>query len=325
MPPKPWRNVEVALPRRPPRREKLRALGEAVPRGLVHATARSTTGRSWRDDVWSAATASDVTSAAALCPAPAGFESAETFRVWEALEAGCVPLLEAAQEAYFTKYAKRLEVALNVDARALFPLFVRDWADAAIPNDADARQAAALRAWARLKDALAADFEEGLRGLASSKPFAVFVAIPKTGTRTVLETLRSAGVGLVEGRDEATRCLEHRGPRGNLRDPRGRCDAATIRGGAAALPQSGGGIATRRRPGGGSATLAPSPRREPSAGTRGGRTSRRRWWSPARRGGCRCLRFGSWSGSFFSCRSFLSSSWCFLSCNRISSSFYCRS
>ena len=37
----------------------------------------------------------------------------------------------------------------------------------------------------------------------------VFVAIPKTGTRTVLATLRRAGVAVAEGRREPTRCLEY--------------------------------------------------------------------------------------------------------------------
>ena len=101
-----------------------------------------------------------------------------------------MPVVDGGQRAYFEAYFAHLGVAM--------PLAVADaWA---LPDMSDALQERVVGAWAALKAALARDANARLREAPAP---VVFVAIPKTGTRTVLTTLRKAGVAVQEGQREA--------------------------------------------------------------------------------------------------------------------------
>ena len=158
---------------RPGRRAARRAA-----RGARHATARSTTGRPWRRDVWRAATHALLLAAAADCPAPRGFRHAETFRWWDAAAAGCVPRLGArAGGGYFAWLARELG-ARRACAR---PARSRGGPRAA-------RAVREVAAGVRRDAAARLAYLDAAR----ARPAAVFVAVPRTGTRSVLAALRAA-------------------------------------------------------------------------------------------------------------------------------------
>lgn len=204
---------------KPTRVAALASLGAGVPRGVAHVTSRATTGRPWRPDVWAAPAVAALHGAAVFCPAPPGFESPESFRVWEALEAGCLPLVDA-RDGYFLGLLDSLGARLAIPRLAadLLPVPpVDDWAaaDAAVAAvaDVDAAQAASSAAWRRLKAALNADADAALdeAARAAAAPMAVFVAIPKTGTRAVLAALlKTPGLSVYQGRlQQGTACREY--------------------------------------------------------------------------------------------------------------------
>eukprot|EP00667_Euglena_gracilis_P013906 EG_transcript_14385 len=74
-------------PHKSSRKEMLRAL-RAVPRGMWF-TYRGFGSRSMRSAARMRATMAN----ARLCPAPSGYRNVESFRVYEALEAGCIPIV----------------------------------------------------------------------------------------------------------------------------------------------------------------------------------------------------------------------------------------
>ena len=159
---------------RPGRRAARRAA-----RGARHATARSTTGRPWRRDVWRAATHALLLAAAADCPAPRGFRHAETFRWWDAAAAGCVPRLGArAGGGYFAWLARELGGAAGVRTAGALSRGGPRAARAVREVAAGVRRDAAARL--------------AYLDAARARPAAVFVAVPRTGTRSVLAALRAA-------------------------------------------------------------------------------------------------------------------------------------
>ena len=159
---------------RPGRRAARRAA-----RGARHATARSTTGRPWRRDVWRAATHARLLAAAADCPAPRGFRHAETFRWWDAAAAGCAPRLGArAGGGYFAWLARELGRAPGVRTAGALSRGGPRAARAVREVAAGVRRDAAARL--------------AYLDAARARPAAVFVAVPRTGTRSVLAALRAA-------------------------------------------------------------------------------------------------------------------------------------
>ena len=62
---------------------------------VTHLTSRVAVGTPWRDELWPAHKIADVMQQSRFCPAPMGFVAPDTFRVWEALEAECLPLVDA--------------------------------------------------------------------------------------------------------------------------------------------------------------------------------------------------------------------------------------
>ena len=118
-----------------------------------------------------------------------GFESPESFRYYEALEAGCAPVVEGG--SYFSDLLARVEASVGgVDQSLRATLLVADdWAavpgalDAAA-DDEDRRRSDTAAAWAELKTKLAATVAARERALDDgNRRFAVFVAVPKTGGR----------------------------------------------------------------------------------------------------------------------------------------------
>lgn len=185
---------------KPTREAALAALAANAPRGVYHVTSRATTGRPWRPDVWAAPAVADLHRAARVCPAPMGFESPETFRFWEALEAGCLPFVDD-RDAYFPGLLGDLGARLGLPGLAgdLLPFPpVADWStvpatvNAMTAGGGDDLQEKSAAAWTRLKEALAADARtaQAEAERAADAPMAVFVAIPKTGTRSVLSALQ---------------------------------------------------------------------------------------------------------------------------------------
>ena len=128
-----------------------------------------------------------------LCPAPMGYVSPESFRLYEALEAGCLPLVDTSavrragddEDLYPAHYVARFFAHLARDVASFTPppygapemtgfvYHVQDWASAAqtmrdelvnLPF-LDRRQREMLESWADLKKALTFSVRRRLRDL----------------------------------------------------------------------------------------------------------------------------------------------------------------
>jgi hypothetical protein len=99
-----------------------------------------------------------------LVPCPAGWQNLESFRTWEALEAGCIPIVE--RRAHFDYYAALCGGSAAGDGYP-FPSVI-DWAEAAdiLGHDADELEALRQRCsawWQAHKARMRAGIGESLR------------------------------------------------------------------------------------------------------------------------------------------------------------------
>uniref|UniRef100_A0A7S3JY62 Exostosin GT47 domain-containing protein n=1 Tax=Aureoumbra lagunensis TaxID=44058 RepID=A0A7S3JY62_9STRA len=160
----------------PTRRQMINAMQSIAP-GFVHETSTVTVGFDWKPDLWPAEKIANLMRDSKLCPAPMGFLAPESFRLWESLEAGCIPLVDAVDisrqdlilydSQYFISFFNYLDDTYldpHRPRRRFDPILVHNWAISA-PNIADILyrdyedlehfQSAQIEWWLNLKQGIA--------------------------------------------------------------------------------------------------------------------------------------------------------------------------
>lgn len=141
----------VGFPGHPTRRAMLNAMQNHVPGGVVHETSNVAVGFQWSPDLLPAPEIARFMRNSKFCPAPMGFVAPDSFRLWEALEASCIPLLDAVDvqrhdallhdRSYFPAFFEYLTTTyihpfttyppIDEDANLFDRLLVYDWAQGA--------------------------------------------------------------------------------------------------------------------------------------------------------------------------------------------------
>lgn len=185
----------VGYPGHPTRRAMLNAMQSRVPGGMVHETSSVAVGFQWSPDLLPAPEIAGFMRNSKFCPAPMGFVAPDSFRLWEALEASCIPLLDAVDiqrhddvlhdRSYFPAFFEYLTTTyihpfttyspIEEDANLFDTLLVHDWAQGASqiaqvlhPTQADHLdifQARLANWWHSLKQGIAAYVRLRLEGL----------------------------------------------------------------------------------------------------------------------------------------------------------------